>query len=122
MDRVELIKDKQECDSRTNRVPIILDYNTQYKKIEQIVRRHWYILLTDIHLQDLLPQNPKFICKRAPTLRDKIVKNIPDPPIGFTFFTGKGFYPCKRCFACTRIKQPVVKKFKFISSKSSQYI
>lgn len=119
MDQAELIKDKQKCDSRVNRVLIILDYNAQYKKIEKIRKRHWHILLMDTHLQELLPQNPKFVYKRAPTLRDKIIKNIPDPPsICFTFCTGKGFYPCKRCFACTRTKRPVEKKLKFTSSRT----
>lgn len=103
IDWFELIKDKRKKqDSRINVAPIVLDYNAQHKNVEKIIKWHWHILLTDTHLKSLHPQIPKFVYKRAPTLRDKIVKNIPDPPtIGYTFFIGKGFYPCKLCFACT---------------------
>lgn len=97
----------------------MLDYNAQYKNVEKIIKQHWHILLTDTHLKSLLPQIPNFVYKRAPTLRDKIVKNIPDPPsIGYTFFTGKGFYPCKYCFACTKTKRPWEKNFKFTSTST----
>lgn len=68
-------------------VPIILDFSIQYKKIEQIIRRHWSVLPLDKQLQEVLPKHPNFIYRRAPTLRDKLVKNIPDPPTkGFTTF------------------------------------
>ena len=34
MDRATLIKDKEKDDTRTNAVPIVLNYNTQHKNVE----------------------------------------------------------------------------------------
>lgn len=117
MDHGELIRDKKKHEASKDTIPIIFEYSTQHKQIEKIIKRHWSILLADRHLQDNLPTLPKFVYRRAPTICDKIVKNIPDPPgRGLTFFTGKGFYPCKRCFACVKTKRPKVKKTKFTST------
>lgn len=99
MNHNELIKDKKKQEMTLDIVPIILDYNIQYRKIERIIKRHWHILLTDRHLKDVLHGNPKFIYKRAPTIHDRIVKSILDPPkIGLTFYTGKGFFPLQMLF------------------------
>ncbi|XP_073465138.1 uncharacterized protein [Aquarana catesbeiana] len=88
MDRKELIRDKTRNETTLAVAPIILDFNAQHKRIEKIIKRHWHILLADKELQDKLPPNPRFIYKKAPTLRDKIVKNIIDPPKKVTsFFT-----------------------------------
>lgn len=84
----------------------VLDFNVQFKDIEKIIHRHWYILKEDKHLQKILPEKPLIIYKRAPTLRDIIVKNVVEPPPKNKFsFNGKGFYPCKYCYACTHAKK-----------------
>lgn len=52
--------------------------------------------------------------RNTPTLRNKLVKTVMDPPKrNFSFFEGKGFYPCKRCYACFRTKYPKEKVFEF---------
>lgn len=40
MDYLELIKDKEKHASSLNVAPIILDYNAQYKKVENIIKQH----------------------------------------------------------------------------------
>lgn len=88
---------------------LVLDFNVQFKDIEKIIRRHWYILKEDKHLQKILPEKPLIIYKRAPTLRDIIVNNVVEPPPKnkFSFLNGKGFYPCKYCYACTHAKKKI---------------
>ena len=45
-----------------------------------------------------------------------------DPPKKqFTFFTGKGFYPCKKCYACLRTKRPNERKTTFQSTSNGSY-
>lgn len=84
-----------------------------------MITRHWHILKSDSGLRDILPARPRFIYKRAPTLHDQLVKSVIDPPKKqFTFFTGKGFYPCKRCYACIRTKRPNIKKVAFQSNSN----
>lgn len=122
MQRKELLEDKTPM-CQQDQVPLVFDYNFQHKKIESIISRHWHILKSDTGLREVLPDRPKFIYKRAPTLRDRLVKSVIDPPKKqFSFFTGKGFYPCKRCYACTRTKRPNEKVFSFKSnSNGTQY-
>lgn len=99
-------------------IPIIFDYSIQHKHIEKIIKRHWCILLADGHLQDILPDLPKFIYRSAPTICD-IEKRIPDPSgRGLTFCTGKEFYPCKRCLAWVKTKRPNEKKINFTSTST----
>lgn len=67
----------------------------------------------------LLPMKPKFIYRRAPTIKNRVVRNVVEPPKRpFTFFTGKGFFPWKRCFACSRTKHPKAKIFSFNSTST----
>lgn len=74
---------------------LILDYNVQHKDVAKVVKRHWHILRNDRDLQKILPVRPNIIYRRAPTLRDLMVKSVvePLPKTGYTFFGGKGFFP-----------------------------
>ena len=117
--RSALLEIKEKPNNKPDSVPMILDYNIHHKKIEKIINRHWHILKADTKLKEILPERPKFIYKRAPTLRDQLVKSVVDPPKKqFTFFTGKGFYPCKRCYACTHTKKPNQKVLSFKSNSN----
>lgn len=66
MDRSELIRDKKKQESTTDMKLIILNYIIQHKQVEKIIKRHWCILLADKHLQEILPNFPKFVYRRAP--------------------------------------------------------
>lgn len=61
-------------------VPMIMDFNIQHRKIEKIFKKHWPLLLADHQLRKILPDKPKFVYRREPTLRDIIAKNVLDPP------------------------------------------
>ena len=115
--RETLIEDRIKNKDMDDQVPIILNYNVQHKQLENIFKRHWSILQADKQLQCILPSMPRIIYRRAPSLRDLVAKNIPDPPTKsntLTFFQGKGFFPCKRCFAC--------KKTNFNGHKCSSFV
>lgn len=98
IDRNVFINKIGEDNKQLDQVPIILKYSVQCKQVEKIIQRHKNILKPDKSLQTILPNRPKYVYKNAPTLRDKIVKSIIEPPPNrkFTFFTGKCFYPCKK--------------------------
>lgn len=82
-----------------------MDFNTQHKQIERIVRKHWDIVRADSHLSAILPEKPRFKYRRAPTLRDHLAKKLKRPPTKkkFSFFEGKGYYPCKSCYATSTV-------------------
>lgn len=122
VDRDALIKDTTKKIDDKERVPIIMDFNVQHKHVEKIFKKHWDILKTDRHLSTILPERPKFTYRRAPTLRDNLAKNVLDPPPKktFSFFEGKGYYPCKKCYACRHTKEPKKKKSSFTSTVTNK--
>lgn len=106
IERETLLRNKEKRELNFSETPLILDYNIQYRKLETIIRKHGNILSADRHLVQLLLIRPRFIYRRAPTLRDLVAKSVLDPPSKktFTFLEGKGFYPWKNCYACRHTK------------------
>lgn len=86
-----------------DKIPIILNYGVQHKKVEEIFKNDWPILTADRHLKEILPKQPK---RKAPILRNMIAKNVTDSPKqrDFTFFYGKGIFFLQTCYACVRTK------------------
>lgn len=97
LDRTTMIHTQKKTSLILEAPALILNFNVQHKDIEKIKKKYWYILREDKHLQSILPDKPFIVYKRANTLRDPIVKNVVDPPStnSFSFFNGKGFFPCK---------------------------
>lgn len=58
----------------------ITGFNVQYRSEENFIKKLWPILLKDDTLRSILPKDPSFIYRRAPGLRNKIAKNVVDPP------------------------------------------
>ncbi|CAI9613040.1 unnamed protein product [Staurois parvus] len=90
LDRRILLTKSQNNNSMDNVMIIIMPYNKQYKDVQRIINKHWDILKLDKDLKDSIPENPRFIYKKAPNIRDKIVKNVLNPPKqnSLTFFSG----------------------------------
>lgn len=82
-----------------NNIAFITTYNSQYRQVEKIISKHWNVLKTDPVLDAILPQKPQFIYKRAPNLRQDIVKNAVDQPTS-TLKKEGGFSRCGRCVGC----------------------
>lgn len=99
-----------------------MDFNMQHKQIEKIVKKYWNIVKADRHLGTILPEKSRFTYRRAPTLRDRIAKDVLDPPSQnkCSFFDGKGFYPCKTCYICRHTKETKKKKINFKSTVTSR--
>lgn len=70
-----------------------------------IFKRYWYILCRDRHLGEVLPEQPKFIYRRAPSFGDRAVKKILDPPGHPSIKIDlKGFFPCRKCICCRTVR------------------
>lgn len=80
-------------------------YHKESKEVEKIIRKYWNVLKQDIHLRGSLSDKPKIIYKRAPSLCDKLVHNVVEPPLPKPkrFCDLKGFYGCERCYSCIRV-------------------
>lgn len=72
------------------------------------MKKYWPILKSDKYP----PQWPNFNYRRAPTLRNKVVYNVLDPPKTIQLFPNiKGFFICQKCLPCrTSQKQPKKKE------------
>lgn len=107
MDRKTMIEEHPKKSFQQEVPSIILDFNTQFKDVARVIQKHWHILKNDKDLKGILPEKPNIVYKRAPTIRDLIVKSVIDPPPvpTYTFFSGKGFYPCRNCYACRHAKK-----------------
>lgn len=99
-----------------------MDFNAQHKQVKRIVRKYWDIIKADRHLGAILPEKPRFTYRRAPTLRDRLARNVLDPPTkkNFSFFEGKGYYPCKKCYTCRHTKESKKKKLSFTSTVTTK--
>lgn len=83
----------------------------QWPMIETILKRHWHILHTDPVLDNILGSRPLTCCRRAPNLRDRLVKShltrLSIKPLRV------GTFACGRCRACIYMhnEQPVIDRF-----------
>lgn len=83
MDRKDLLvnKDKIRGEAKmADEFRILLGYNIQRRKVENIFQKHWEILLRDRVLGGALPPAPKFVYKKAPNLRNFLAPSVLDPP------------------------------------------
>ena len=93
------------CESNPNEWGFITQFHSQYKEVESIFKDHWHILLLDKKLGPVIPQQPRFIYRRAPTYGDTIVKKILDLPTKpQSFWDKNGFFSCRRCKPCKEVK------------------
>lgn len=134
-------KYKPRNDKTSHDLPIILNYNVQYKQVESFLRKYWPIFRADIQLCTILPEQPKFTYRRAPMLRDIISKNFTDPPscpailLSFrekVFFSVKGVMPIGTptltvkkgqtfCFSVTR-QEYTIKDFISCRTDGVEYV
>ena len=121
LNRADLVQDsnKQVTKEGNFEFKIVLDYNIQYRQFEKIVNKHWEVLKKDKVLGTVLPAHPRFIYRKAPSLRDVVAPGVIDPPPPFKenriFNFLSGFYACGRCQSCKQCKFNIKKRKEFTS-------
>lgn len=125
MDRHKLMEATQNTHKRDKNkslgLAFLTGYNTQYRSIESIVKKHWPILQSDQVLKTVLPKKPIFIYRKAATLRNKLVHNALDPPKQIKIGNNlKGFYKCGKCLPCRETKKTNKKIMKFKSTSNGK--
>ena len=85
-----------------HRVCCAIEYSPVSKDIEKTINKYWYIIDTDPFLKKCLPNPPRVVHKRAPNLRNMLVRaDLPPPaPSHFLSDIPPGNYPCGRCQQC----------------------
>ncbi|XP_023143528.3 uncharacterized protein LOC129347227 isoform X2 [Amphiprion ocellaris] len=107
LDRRNLLIRRQRAPSQTkNRIFCTLQYSNMAYKIKNAITKNWSILACDPSLGPLFSEPPRFAFKKAPTLKDKIVKNyLPASKLETFFKKPIGTFRCGACVHCTQINR-----------------
>lgn len=123
LDRDSLLgKEQRNRKNSPDDIAFVTGFNNQYRSIEFIVRKYWPILRSDRTLGKILTKKPRFIYRKAPTLRNHLVHNVIDPPRSVKLFADmKGFYRCQKCLGCRVSKRQPKKKTSFKSRSGKEF-
>ncbi|XP_063800256.1 mucin-5AC-like [Pseudophryne corroboree] len=82
VDRKDLIQGTNQKVSRENdfKWSFITDFNSQYREIESIMKKHWMVLTKDPVLGPILPSKPRFINRRSRSIKDNLVRSSIEVP------------------------------------------
>lgn len=110
MDRTHLFKPKPR-QRGNNSLFCTLQYSSHSYKIKKIIQRNWDILRSDSSISPVFLKLPQFAFKRAPTLKDKLVKNYLPATKPQTFLQKPtGTYQCGSCNYCSCINKSTIFK------------
>lgn len=99
----------------------ISNFHSQYRDVEAIFKRHWHVLGIDKTPNQVLPNNPSFIYRKAPSCGDKVVKEVLDPPTRPQMpWDRAGFFACRKCKACRQMRNPIRGLVKFRSTANNK--
>lgn len=86
MERKDLLVTKEKVGSKEgDEFRIVLGYNIQKNKVENIIKKHWNILLRDKVLGGVLPPCPLFVYKKAQSLRNIVAPGVLGPLVRKVF-------------------------------------
>lgn len=121
MDRSSLLHKKERNTHNVAEFAFLTGFNRQYKQLENIFKKHWPILKSDRTLGELLPKGPRFIYRRAPNIRNRLVHNVVNPLRKTDLFPElKGFFRCRKCLPCRESRPQEKRKNSFISTSTGK--
>lgn len=104
-ERSTLLKPKSR-NKRSTRTFCSIQYSSLSNEIKQIIRKNWDILLSDPTLAPVFTELPQFAVRRAPTLKDKLVRNYIPASKPTTFLSKPiGTFQCGSCKHCSSINK-----------------
>ena len=76
-------------------------------ELRRILKHHWHVISTDPKMKHLYKEPPKLIFKRAPTLRNQLVRSYTPADRNHTFLDDipDGNYKCGNCAQCRYTKK-----------------
>ncbi|CAJ0934348.1 unnamed protein product [Ranitomeya imitator] len=108
--------------SSTDSCPrFITKFNSNWREINQIFRKHWPVLLTDKDLQHQLTPYPSITWRKSQTLSDALCSSHYIPPRDNPFSKNSkgppwGCFPCGNCSACHNI----IRTKEFLNAKGDK--
>lgn len=105
-ERSALLQKRTRNRNNNNKIFCSLQYSNVSNDIKNIIKQNWDILRSDPSLSAVFSEPPSFAIRRAPTLKDKLVKNyLPAPKQKIFWPKPPGTHPCGSCSHCTHINR-----------------
>ncbi|XP_041424947.1 uncharacterized protein LOC121395456 isoform X1 [Xenopus laevis] len=96
-EREQLLHPKTRS-QQDNTVRFITTYNSNSKKINQIINKHWSVLKEDTVLDTVLQDTVSVCYRRSPNLKDLLSRSHFQTPSRPNII--KGCFPCRNCNMC----------------------
>ncbi|CAJ0918423.1 unnamed protein product [Ranitomeya imitator] len=104
--RSELLQPRNKP-STSMTVRFISTYNEKWKPMRQALSKFWPIILNDPLLAKCVPSTPSITYRRSQNLKDMLVHSQYRGKTTQNIFNSRrpswGFFPCKRCLACSNM-------------------
>lgn len=75
LQRDTLLTKNERRREKQSRPFFVTTYSTQAERIRHLIRNNWSIIESDAQLREVFPEPPMVSFKRAPTLRDKLMRS-----------------------------------------------
>lgn len=99
--RDELLRQKRESQDSDNSVYFVTQYSTDANRIKKIIKSNWEIGMSDPYLREVMPESPSIAFRKAPTIKDKIVRShLPSKKSNTWLSLSAGNYRCGNCNHC----------------------
>lgn len=106
LNRKQLMSKRTRMKPQHTRIFFSTQYSNMAYKVKNAITRNWDILLSDDTLSSLFSAPPTVSFRRAPTLKDSLVKShLPADKPKLHFPKPKGTYRCGACNHCDNIKR-----------------
>lgn len=105
--RSDLLKKRKKKNNKNRGPCFITQFNSCAPKMKQIIRSNWQIIHSDPLLKEVFPDPPMTVFKRAPSIKDKLVKSYLPDRKEKTWIQKDlyGTYKCGSCKHCEGIIQ-----------------
>jgi len=85
----------------TQKPYFVTNYSKEAIQIKRIIKKNWNIIECDPTLREIFSEPPGISFKRAPTIKDKLVRSyLPAPKREIWLRQPKGNFPCGNCNYC----------------------
>lgn len=70
------LEDKEKTNDSRQEWGFISDFHSQFRDVEEIIKKHWEILSMDKILKNVLPKEPMFIYRKTSSLETGLLKKF----------------------------------------------
>lgn len=108
-DLLEKKKRRKDIGKNNSRPVFVTQYSSSASEMKQIIKSNWGLIQSDSILKDVFPEPPMIVFKKAPSIRDKLVRSYLPGPRQKTWLE-KGLWGTYRCGSCSHCEGVIQSK------------